>query len=624
MIGHTTFSVPIANNIYFRIEKDIETFSQLLYYLYLSSITLPDNGDIYPYYYTFREKREYQINDNLKINMFEKEFVFVYDLENFNNDEICLPGGVYILKIYCLTDNAEIIINGNDLFEISKTIIDYYLLENGITINTDNVYLLANISEIRMKSLNIHFYSRNKSLDLKIIAHIDKQSFIRWFENYSITSDEELEVYTNTICVTYEIDNIAKSIDAKNNLIVSNQAELIDVHLSRYYNPQIIYDDRILLLRDKSLFDVFYNYLDGLVFTYYFSRPYLNNIDQPLNPRYLNKLYNVDETKLIHYLFPISAVSELNNIYFMRRIPGLRYIKYILGYTGGSTISSNTYLDYFKPFNQYFINYDIVTIQDDILCIRFRREESLDTIIPMVSNVYLPMISILINYQDGRYLDSYLFSEIIFDAYHYIYAIMSSEITDFRLWDNSLEQKNKFLINTMSYSDLPIYEIHNVINLFPQKIHDYFNKFVYFKSLRLDKFQIDVPNWCKYIVFTKSDTNEFNLQINDIEITNPQEIDKDILPELLYMSFMFRPDNSLKITLDEYINLKNTVLEKVNPASYNISLQGNNIRYYSNNIVWFTPNTEIVTVQNSSHDDWTIFLISEDAVNESRSIPSWL
>lgn len=608
MIGTIHFKVPVTNSTSLQVSKNIDSCDKLLYYLYLSSIALPDEGDINFHYFSFREKKEYKLNDNFKIIMYESEFLFVYDIDR-NNFELELPGGIYILKCHT-TQDEDIIINGNDLIYTDKTIDTYYKLENGVTFKCSQNHMLININEIRPNSIDLHFYSQSTdNLNLKLIAHIDKKYFVNWYET-NILNDI---IYYNTMYpVECNMDDIAISIDAKNCFAVSENANIIDVHLSRYYNPQIIYDNNVKLLPDKTLLDVFYNYLEDKIYLHFFEKPIIRS-------DFFDYVYNINDLQCVNFLNVIGKVDDLSPIYFLRRIPGLKYLKYFIAYTGECNPTENLlYLNYLNRFNHYFINFDIMTIQDDFVCTRFRKKDCINTIVPIVSNVYLPIISITINYNDARYSNSYLFFELEFDVFHYIFSILSAEVTNFSLWDNNIEQSAKFLINSMSYSESPIYKLYDQINLFPKKIHKYFQNFVYFKTCRLDEFIIDLPEWTSSLVLLKKSADNYNISINDIEYNNETEqcISHDKFPTLLYTSYMLS-DNKRDIyrpSFEEFQDLKNSLINNINPADLSINLNSN-LKFKSDKLIFIDNlQDETLTIRNPSQNDWILFLLGNKDV----------
>lgn len=607
-INDIDFMVPSTDGN-FILTKQIPSWDHFYFYLYLSSIILPDDGNPDPHFYIFRENKEYKLNDNITMTAFEKEYLFECHFVT-KTLSIDIPIGTYQLKVYTPERYESAIISG-DMFskKLTDPIKTSTELLTGGRFDSQGPYLLVNINEVFNETEELLIlFDRDISVDVWI--KVDKEWFVNLYEKTKNLDRRHIECYNYGSYNKIDVSDSHEFAFIKKNAIFENDCEILYPNLMRYNNPVMITDRKYLIGDGLKLSDIaLHPYLTEI------GKYYLDSPSPP--PSYYDKIYKLDKN-ILKRVFYISRIDKMEPVYFFRKIPGLKRISfkvYIAPEFDGS-VKSLRYLDS-DPIDIERLNFDIMAIEDDYVYPRFIRKQSIDFDVPPSSNTVMPMLSFSKNYKDMPVKEMSLFMELIIDYDVLIKTILS--FGDVSLWDDIISQSIKFLFNGMTYSNSPYYfSTSSVLS-----ITDLFKKDIAIGKRRVGIINTSLP----YFGIISSELPYINMMIigNDnvtvnfdnsnvfvpfTIIDNPDEPVK-LIKYLLYTV----SDNKKEIympTISELANLRDVIFDKVPFENLSIEV----VDYYgipgykfSNSKIKFFRTVESYVLSVSNPDRDNIFII---------------
>jgi len=636
-----SFIVPskgIQSNIL--IQKVIDNIEQLYYYLYLSAISLPNEGIANPYYYSFRENKKYQINSSTP-----KEFDYIYNtgeqfiiVTKYIKKELIklkLIPGISRFVMYVPEHSTITINNSNNT--ISNSINTIQNLKIGGKINTQKSHRLININEQLSTELELTIES-SPVTDIYMYIHIDKYLFVKWMRERTNTYiDKTVSIYdygsyvqnncTASIKPTQTITNCDIKKVATFDQTVSNINTMFPM---RYNNEIQIPDATILLSLNQTLLSYSQNPFGDYIYNYYFSNPFIDNKSIPIN--LFSKMYFADiQNNTIYSRIIISPVSSLKNIYFLRKIPGLKSLKFnILQFP-------TKHIDFSNFINISDItNYDVFVTEEDYMCNRFKRPGYTEVEIPKCSITYCPILKINPIYKSSLKNNIYFVCNLEIDANILIHAINISN-SNFDLWNvKSATQSTKFLIDEFFISPLqdpiPTPIIHSLLS-----DSHYFNfnnnEGVLLNNFNFNKYYLHLTKDVNQVVFFKYNRDNYNLSIthdyNESIITNDTSQHFDNIADIIYSKYMFMSKEE-KNNYDYKFDIVNGQLLKTYfteyystreiPSEYNIDVTTNTFKD-SNFVIYKNPyyNIKDSNMLVSSLTNFNIY-VKRDNKNHKRII----
>ncbi len=617
------FIIPTSNDDnYLLLTKEIKDIQQLYYYLYLSCISLPNEGSTYPYYYSFRENKKYIINNDPETFIYNVEGEFVINA-NFTSDnfELLLPGGVYKLKTY-VPDIKSVVVNGGDTLINNNSIETIDDLYYGRNMQTPKSKMIIDMHNVLIdKSIEIHF-KPSTTVKFYFYIHIDKQKFVKWYRNRKYFNDDRLSIFDygsyieQPNPINIDSTTTVTNADIKKYVNLDNQVIQFDnVKLMRYYNKINVTNNKQLLNYRSNLLDFLFNPYGDFIYSYYFDNLLINQ--EAIKLDYLKSLYNLDNsTGKLHVRLFISSIYNLTQLYLLRKIPGLEQLDFrILSFNKLKNLSPVTYsFENLKEYNNYLnvtkdVNFDIIITEEDFVCNRFKEMNSIRVPIPQCSNTYCPIIEIGVNYKDKKFNNTYLICDLTIDFNILLNSILISN-GNLELWNtNSIEQKSNFLIDSFFINKSPtLYPKEKTINILPTNYYHHFNlkEVMYLEPYNLHTFKLDLSKDVSEVIFLKEDLDDYDILINqisyidnvDYEISNTTEHQDSIenLGKILYTKYVlfskeqrnqfnyeFDLLNNQKISdyLQEYYST-NPI-----PDVYNTQIDNNKIIYTDSNFFIF-------------------------------------
>ncbi|MEM4385647.1 MAG: hypothetical protein QXD03_03775 [Candidatus Anstonellales archaeon] len=594
------FIVPTSEGLY-KAVKNITNEDQFYYYLYLSSIKLPDSGICDIYYFTFREKKKYDFNENDYMICNEFEYVFHYKFTGRIIEFSIIPGTISLM-LYSESEFSYAIINDNDTNIVNSTIDNILYLNSGCKFSGSN--LIMNISTIVDDNYQV-IIEFDKEVSLNLDYRVDKAYFVNFYErNLSYYNDVEIYNYGNY--VKRIVDSSKVNIAFKKFASLDSDYDIVDSKLSRYYNSVNI-DPSSILFKDKKL-------------SYFTQNPYnyerFKHLFLNINPyhRVDRYIYDYDYyNNILKFVFVISKISNLKTIYLFRKIPGLRSIKFYIKYIGREWKGDFDSLKSMSNpnFNMYNLNMDIMVVEEDFIYQRFIKEDHIYFPVPESSNTVVPILLFCINYKDVRYLESYLFCELEID-----YDILIRTIDcfgDIDLWEEGYSQKCIFLTDRMLITDSPIYYSNlDIIDI--SKFGDYVNVY-------LDVFKIGgntiYDDDKLYVIYSNG-----NYLINGIEPEYFTSYFQSYFIEYIKFAIYMVSDNRLdlyKPSIDDLPILRSIINDRLSNEIFNV-YESDTFGYHflkNRKIVtipanWINDKIDEVTITNPSMSNINIFLLDKN------------
>lgn len=642
------FKFPIQHNFiiptydsddYLLITKKIDNIDQLFYYLYLSCISLPDEGNVYPYYFSFRENKKYLINNDEEYFIMNVEGEFVINTKFIgNNFEVTIPGGVYKLIVYS-PDVTSVIVNGNDLFENDNVITTLDELVFGRSLLNPKSKIFININDLIPHQETIHFKTKEDTT-FYFYIHLDKQNFVKWYRTKKYLPEQNrIQIFNYGDYIEYPITPTISNAEIKKYAILDNNVKDIkNIIYMRYYNKFNITNHNQLLNYRSTLLDFLYNPYGDFIYAYYFENPIM--FDITINPDNFKVLYNINPvTKELHCRLFISSIKNLTQLYFLRKIPGLKELNFRI-LTFANKLEPGFSLESQKNLNNYLnitrdINFDILVSEDDFVCTRFRGLDSIRVPLPKCSNTYCPVIQILINYKDRNYENTYLVCDLTIDYKLLLDTILTSN-DDLSLWNTlSIEQKSKFLIDTFLISNQPNYISYSRRCLLPLNHYYHFNNKIvaYLETFEEEDFEIDIPYDVEEIIFFKEDDSDYKVDLtfksnftsHSYQVTNSSPIKESIsnLGKIIYTKYIInRFDHNYEFDLLKNQRLDSYFQEYYTnnqiPSVYKINKIDNNTFEYTDSNFFRIKNPlynelySTLYIKNHNKNNFKIFIKKEE------------
>lgn len=594
------FTVPSSDGVY-KAVKTITSEDQFYYYLYLSSIKMPDEGIPDIYYFTFREKRKYEFNENDYMVCNEFEYVFFYKFVGDVIEFSIIPGTISIM-LYSESEFSSVVINGNDSNHIKTTIDNIAYLDSGCKFSGSN--LIMNIRSIVQDHYQVimHF---DREVTLDLFVRLDKAHFVNLYERWAFYNNQNVEIYNYGGYIERKIDDNKKNIVFRKFASLDAEYEIVDLKPSRHYNS-INSDPSSILFRNAKL-------------SYFTQNPYnferFKHLFIGVNPYYRVDNYIYDYNHIndtIKFVFVISKISNLRTVYLFRKIPGLRSIKFYVKYLGrewtGDFDSIKTLSH--PNFNMYNLNMDIMVVEEDFIYQRFIREDHIYFPVPESSNTVIPILLFCINYKDVKYFESYLFCELEID-----YDVLMRTIDcfgDVKLWEDSYTQKCIFLTDSMIVTDSPVYyNKTGIVDI--SKFGDYIN--TYLTIFKIDSYISD--NDKLYVIYSNGE-----YLINYVKPEYFTSYFQDYFIEYIKFAIYMLSNNRLdlyKPSIDDFPILRSVINENLSNdilGIYNSDIDGyltyNNPKLVSIPAGWINNKIEEVIISNPYRNNIHIFLLDKN------------